>query len=89
MQLIDRLKILHTLGYIHLDLKPENITIKTDDFTHPESSIVCLIDFGISKSYLTENGSHIEFETNVAFNGNLLFASPNALRQFCNFFLTF
>jgi hypothetical protein len=40
-----------------------------------------LIDFGISKKYLNPDGTHIRFGNDVAFNGNLMFSSPNALKN--------
>ena len=84
MQLIDRFKVLHELGYVHLDLKPENITLQTDNLLRPESSIICLIDFGISRRYLNNDGSHKKFTTDVAYRGNLMFTSPNALQNYGN-----
>lgn len=40
-----------------------------------------LIDFGISQSYLKENGEHIPFERDVPFKGNVIFSSKNAFDQ--------
>ena len=56
VQLIDRLKSLHEIGYLHMDLKPDNICIASNNLKSQDSSTVCLIDFGICKSYLNENG---------------------------------
>ena len=44
-QMILRLKSLHSLGYIHRDLKPHNIMIGFGE----NNSIIHLIDFGICK----------------------------------------
>ena len=53
--MIDRLEDLHNLGYIHRDLKPENIC--TD--LKKSSDQIFLIDFGLSKKYIEDNGKHI------------------------------
>jgi serine/threonine protein kinase len=45
------------------------------DFASQESSVICLIDFGISKEWRNEDGSHIEMKKIKRFCGNLLFAS--------------
>lgn len=52
IQLIDRLQALHNIGYIHCDLKLQNLLIETDDVTSLESSSIVLIDFGYSDRYL-------------------------------------
>jgi serine/threonine protein kinase len=75
LQLIDRLKHLHDTGHIHLDIKPDNIMLASRDFASQESSVICLIDFGISKEWRNEDGSHIEMKKIKRFCGNLLFAS--------------
>ena len=45
---------MHELGFIHGDLKPENLLIGVND---PKN--IYLIDFGVSKSYLTPEGNHL------------------------------
>lgn len=81
MQLVDRLKDLHELGYIHCDLKPDNILLSTGNRSHKESSQLVLIDFGISKSWKDMFGDHVKENNICPFSGNLLFASKNAFLQ--------
>jgi serine/threonine protein kinase len=50
-----------------MDLKPDNICIGSNNVNAEESSSIFLIDFGISKAYLDENGKHIENGPNVIF----------------------
>ena len=83
IQLIDRLKLIHKKGILHLDLKPQNILIGSDDLKSEESSKVYLIDFGVSVRYLGDDGEHLRPRKNVPFGGNMLFASPNAFRRLC------
>jgi serine/threonine protein kinase len=66
------------VGYIHCDLKPDNIMI--GDYTKDSKLMnkLYLIDFGISQSYLKENGEHMAFESDVPFKGNVIFSSKNA-----------
>lgn len=40
-----------------------------------------LIDFGISQKYQALDGSHLPFQRNVPFKGNILFSSKNAFDQ--------
>jgi casein kinase I family protein HRR25 len=55
------------LGFLHLDIKPENILIGSNDLADQESSVLYLIDFGISKKYRLATGEHIPFRTGVKF----------------------
>ena len=81
IQLIDILQRLHDQGFIHCDLKTDNIMI--GNYTKEPKSMnkLYLIDFGISQSYLTESGTHIAFEKDVPFKGNVIFSSKNAFDQ--------
>ena len=72
IQLIKRLQTLHEVGYVHNDLKPENILISSD------FSSVYLIDFGLAKPYLNDDGSHKPQVSHNKFSGNGLFCSYNA-----------
>lgn len=78
IQLISRLQTLHTDGYLYLDLKPDNIVLGSSNMNLPDSSIIYLVDFGISKSYLNESVEHLPQAFNVPFSGNILFASKYA-----------
>lgn len=67
---------------MHLDLKPDNILIGSNDFSKKESGDLHLIDFGISKRYVDSEGTHIPFKEKVRFAGNLIFASKNAFTEY-------
>ena len=55
IELINLLEKLHLKGYIHCDIKPDNIMIgdfEKDDWLKRK---LYLIDFGISERYLDDN----------------------------------
>ena len=54
-------------GYIHNDIKPDNIMIGNFKKDAKLKKDIYLIDFGISKSYLDKNGEHVSFCKKVAF----------------------
>ena len=45
LQLIDRIEALHKIGYIHRDIKPDNMAVGMKD----KNKTIYLIDFGLSK----------------------------------------
>ena len=74
---IETIKILrwiHSKGYLHRDLKPDNFTIGYGK----ESGKIYCIDFGLSKAYLSKGGEHIPEETAKKFVGTARYASISA-----------
>lgn len=53
---ITRLEKLHEKGFVHCDLKPDNILIGLKS----EENMIYLIDFGLAHSYLDSYGKHIK-----------------------------
>ena len=45
LQVIDRIQALHKIGYLHRDIKPDNLTIGLDQ----NSTMIYLIDFGLAR----------------------------------------
>ena len=45
LQLVDRLEALHKIGYLHRDVKPDNLTIGLKQ----NATVIYLIDFGLAK----------------------------------------
>ena len=61
LQLLDRLEYFHNIGYIHCDLKPDNILIGSNEKNSAKSRKLYLIDFGVSKWYRNQSGQHVPF----------------------------
>lgn len=72
-QMVNLLKRIHSRGLLHRDIKPDNFV------THNirEKYSLALIDFGLSKSFLTSSGSHIPIIYNKALTGTTRYASLN------------
>ena len=75
IQLITRLRTLHGMGFVHNDIKLENIVIGQED-----SHQLYLIDFGLASRYHDKSGDHITKVKLRQFSGNFLFASMNQCR---------
>lgn len=63
---------MHKMGYIHLDVKPDNIVV-----SRLKGNKLYLIDYGISEEYM-EDGVHLEQKDKDEFCGNLVYISKNA-----------
>ena len=76
MQIIERIKWVHSHNIIHRDIKPDNFLIGLED-----PNIIYLIDFGLSKKYKSSTtGKHISFSEVKKFTGTVCYSSANALR---------
>lgn len=76
IQLLDRIEQLHSYGYLHRDIKPDNFLI---GFTEQQHHIVYMIDLGFSKSYVQpETKSHIRYREGHGLIGTPRYASLNA-----------
>ncbi|KAA6403217.1 MAG: putative protein serine/threonine kinase [Streblomastix strix] len=75
IQAIKILQELHRAGFIHRDVKPENFVIGN---TKNTSGTLYLIDFGLCKPILLEDGKIVKPDGPGNFRGTLRYASPNA-----------
>ena len=76
IQIIDRLEWIHSKNIIYRDIKPEHFLIGIND-----PNIIYIVDFGLCKKYRSsKTGKHILPKLTYKFNGNILYASPNAIK---------
>lgn len=72
---VSALEELHACGYVHRDVKPDNITASL----RLSSTRLYLIDFGLSTKYVLK-GVHVKYSETEAFQGSPHFCSLNSLR---------
>ena len=78
IQIIERLKFVHSKHLIHRDVKPENFLI---GYTDPY--IIYLIDFGLAKKYRSSRtGKHVQFSITNRYTGTARYSSLNALKGY-------
>uniref|UniRef100_A0A0V0J7I9 non-specific serine/threonine protein kinase n=1 Tax=Schistocephalus solidus TaxID=70667 RepID=A0A0V0J7I9_SCHSO len=72
---LDAIEAVHSVGYLHRDIKPGNFTLRTDD---PHE--VCILDFGLSRKFLSSDPRQTirEPRSEVSFRGTVRYASINA-----------
>jgi casein kinase 1 len=73
-QMICRVEYVHSKGYLHRDIKPDNFLMGVGK----RSSLVYIIDFGLAKRYLDNcTGRHIPYAENRRLTGTVRYASTN------------
>ena len=66
------------MGYVHNDLKLDNVLVGDKDSSFESLGEIKLIDLGFNTRYLTGNGEHITEELKYS-KGNIAFASKNVM----------
>lgn len=80
IDLINCFEILHGLGYVHNDIKSDNVAILLQDRNKEKYGISCtLIDFGKSKKFDTSDDQKKKLNENKIGNGNIKYSSYNVL----------
>ena len=70
-QMISVVEYIHSKGIIHRDIKPDNFMIRNN------RKEICLIDFGLSRTYKNNAGVHHKYETDVGLIGSKNYCSIN------------
>ncbi|KAA6363122.1 MAG: putative Tau-tubulin kinase 1, partial [Streblomastix strix] len=78
IQGIETLCDLHSAGFVHRDIKPDNFMIGNSLKT---AGTIYLIDFGLCKRMIKQNGIIIKPSQYTSFRGTVRYASPNAHRH--------
>lgn len=77
IQIFDLLLRLHSCGYVHRDIKPDNFLIGVGH----ERSKIFLIDFGLAKRFKNDDRVHIKPCDNKKLTGTARYASINSHRR--------
>lgn len=81
--MLDAIEIVHNEGYIHRDIKPSNFVVGEGKLRNN----LYLVDFGLGKLYVNNNGTIIEERKNSNFRGTIAYASLNAHNRLVIFFI--
>jgi serine/threonine protein kinase len=74
IDITDLLERVHDSGYLHRDIKPNNFLIGDTKTDYDE---LYIMDFGLSKRYIQDNGSHIPMNEGRSLVGTARYASIN------------
>ena len=75
IQLLNNIQIIHEAGYAYNDLKLDNCCAPRGFIASSSLQDVHLVDFGLAKKFVDENGVHLDEQESENFEGNLLFSS--------------
>ncbi|TPX35502.1 hypothetical protein SmJEL517_g02150 [Synchytrium microbalum] len=74
-QMLRAVQALHEIGFLHRDIKPGNFCLGPNETELSAASHCFMIDFGLSRRYLSSNGKVREPRCKVGFRGTARYAS--------------
>ena len=74
-QILEAIEVLHDAGFVHLDIKPDNILISRNNESFEN---IYLVDFGLTRSYIDENCQVLAPNYKPGWHGSVLYMSLNA-----------
>ena len=75
-QILQALHDLHEAGFVHIDIKPDNVLYSLDQQGLLES--IHLIDFSLARKYIDRNGNIKPPKFDPGFHGTVMYMSLNA-----------
>ncbi len=75
--------MLHSLGFVHCDIKPDNMLIARNEGGIGEDKNIYLVDFGLAHAYVDKAGCHVRQPHKVTFKGTISYCSLNLLDKQC------
>ncbi|KFD49196.1 hypothetical protein M514_09918 [Trichuris suis] len=75
IQCIEAVEEVHSIGYLHRDIKPDNLAIDVDE---ANARTIYLLDFGLARRYLTLSGEVRKARLSPGFRGTTLYSSVTA-----------
>jgi serine/threonine protein kinase len=71
---LERIEFIHSMNYLHRDIKPDNFLLGWKSTAHQ----VFMIDFGLAKKYWdSKSGQHIAYKDKKNLTGTARYASVN------------
>jgi serine/threonine protein kinase len=77
IQIVNRIQSLHSEGYLHRDIKPDNFLIGSGNRDKKDGSVIHMIDMGLAKSFRDSSGEHIPMRSGKRLTGTPRYASIN------------
>ena len=79
LQMVSRIEFLHSRGFIHCDVKPENFVLNADSNDNDNNFTVFLIDYGLAEPYINlKTKEHKQKKDKKGHKGTMEYCSMNS-----------